>query len=109
MFAINGGKAPGPDGYTTHLFKIAWSIVGRDMVEAVMHFFQINELSPAFNFTIVALVPKCSNLNNMTDFRPISCCTVMYKCITKIMADRLKRFFPFIIERNQSAFIEGGT
>ena len=41
----------------------------------------------------------------MKDFRPISCCSIVYKCITKIMANRLKKYLPFIIERNQSAFI----
>ena len=107
MFAIDGGKSPRPDGFTAHFFKEAWSIVGRDVVEVVEYFFQSTDLSPAFNSTIVALVPKCNNPISMTDFRPISCCAVIYKCITKIMADRLKRFLPFIIERNQSAFIRG--
>ena len=72
-----------------------------------MYFFQTIDLSPAFNSTIVPLVSKCNNPNNMIDFRPISYCIVMYKCITKIIADRLKKFLLFIIERNQNAFIGG--
>ena len=68
MFAIDGGKALGPDGYTLHFFKAALSIVGRDVVEVVMYFFQTNDLSVAFNSTIMALVLKYSNPNSMTDF-----------------------------------------
>ena len=74
---------------------------------SIFYFFRTNDLSPAFNSTIVALVPKCSNLIKKKDFRPILCCFVIYKCITKIMANKLKKCLPIIIERNQSAFLAG--
>ena len=107
MFSINGEKALGPDGYTSHFFKVAWRIVGEDVTDAILSFFQRNELHPAFNSTIVTLVPKCQNPNSIRDFRPISCCSVIYKCITKIMANRMKQFSPALINGNQSAFIPG--
>ena len=42
----------------------------------------------------------------MRDFRPISCYSVIYKSITKILAMRLQKFLPGIIGRSQCAFIE---
>ena len=39
--------------------------------------------------------------------RPISCCIVLYKCITKILANRLRVFLPYLFSLNQSAFIYG--
>ena len=63
--------------------------MGGDVVNAIMHFFQTGYLIPTFNSTIVALVPKCRNPNSMKEFRPISCCSVIYKCITKILANKL--------------------
>ena len=59
MFGINGEKAPGPYGYTSQFFKAAWNVVGEDVTRAVKYFFHTSKLFPAFNSTIVALVPKC--------------------------------------------------
>lgn len=43
----------------------------------------------------------------MKDYRPISCCNLLYKVIWKILANRLKVFLPVAIEPNQIAFVEG--
>ena len=42
----------------------------------------------------------------MKDFRPIACCNLLYKVISKVLANRLKLIFPGAIEANQSAFIK---
>ena len=107
IFSIGDDKASGPDGFTAYFFKSSWSIVGGDVTAAILYFFQTSSLLPAFNSTIVALVPKCQNPNSMRDFRPISCCSVVYKSITKILARRLQKFLPSIIGRSQCAFIGG--
>ena len=60
---------------------------------------------PAFNSTIVALVPKCQNPSRIQEYRPISCCSVIYKCITKILANRLKKVLLDVIGPNQIVFI----
>ncbi|KAE8681185.1 Detected protein of unknown function [Hibiscus syriacus] len=39
--------------------------------------------------------------------RPISCYSVIYKTITRILASRLALFFPDMISPNQSAFVKG--
>lgn len=47
------------------------------------------------------------NPNLPSDFRPISCCNIIYKTITKIMALRLQPILSSIISPNQGDFIQG--
>ena len=74
-----------------------WSIVGEDVTAAILFFFRTRDLHPGFNSTIVALVPKCQNPSRISEYRPISCCSVIYKCITKLLANRIKKFLLGII------------
>ncbi|KAE8679736.1 Cytochrome P450 81E8 [Hibiscus syriacus] len=89
VFGQGNDKAPGSDGYTSCFFKKARSVVSDDFVAAVRHFFIDSSLLPAFNAIAVALVPKISNPSMVKDFRPISCCSIVYKIITKILVEGL--------------------
>ena len=40
-------------------------------------------------------------------FRPISLCTVAYKTVTKIIANRLQSLLPNLIGHNQTSFVLG--
>lgn len=59
------------------------------------------------NNTIIALLPKVTTLNKITDYRPISCCNVLYKCISKILANRIKEGLTDTVSENQSMFVPG--
>ncbi|XP_050222721.1 uncharacterized protein LOC126672813 [Mercurialis annua] len=54
-----------------------------------------------------ALIPKVSNVERMCDFRPISLCNVIYKIISKTLANRLRRVIGRVIDCSQNAFIPG--
>jgi hypothetical protein len=107
LFSIPDNKAPGPDGYNAFFFKHCWSIIGVEFITAVRYFFNTNSLPRCVNATRIALVPKVQNPACMHDFRPISCCNVLYKCISKIIVSRLKTPLVDVIGPSQSAFLPG--
>lgn len=106
VFKMPSNKSPGPDGYTTEFFKAAWPILGNDVVVAVQSFFIKGFLPKGINSTILALIPKKKIAKEMKDYRPISCCNVLYKIISKLLANRLKGIMPKFISSNQSAFVK---
>ena len=107
IFSIDDSKAPVPDGFSSWFFKAAWSIIGSDVCAAVSSFFESGSMLCEINCTIIALVPKVPNPGSMHDYRPISCCNTIYKCISKIIAARIKQCIPYIISPSQSAFVQG--
>lgn len=64
-----------------------------------------HQLLKEVNATIITIVPKKPNPMKMGDFRPISCCNLIYKCITKILANRLVSCLDAIISPIQTAFV----
>ncbi|GKE98033.1 RNA-directed DNA polymerase, eukaryota, reverse transcriptase zinc-binding domain protein, partial [Tanacetum coccineum] len=107
LFDIEDNKASGPDGYTSKFFKSAWSVVGKDTCSAVKEFFSSGKLLGEFNASIISLIPKVVVPKKVIDYRPISFCNVVYKTISKVITDRLKRVLSRLVGENQSAFIPG--
>lgn len=90
-----------------NFFKATWEITGGFVIFAVQEFFHIDQLLKELNAALLTLVPKCPSPAKITDYRPISCFSVVYKIIFKILANRLKTCLPSLICIAQSAFIEG--
>ena len=98
-------KSPDPDGMSALFFQKYWSIVGNNVTNLVLNVLNSRMSMVEINKTNIALVPKSKNPLRMTDFRPISLCNVVYKLISKTLANRLKAILPYIISENQSAFV----
>lgn len=105
--AIGYDKAPGVDGYNAVFFKKAWPVIKQDVYGAVMEFFQENRFYKAVNCTSLTLLPKVEQPKGVREYRPIACCTVLYKIIAKILAARMQPVMASIIHEAQSGFMPG--
>lgn len=103
--SMASGKSPGPDGFPPEFFVKAWSVVGHDTAAAILYFFESVQLPRIINSSAITLVPKHSNANHMSHFRPISCCNAIYKCIGKMITMRLSGVMNSLVSLNQSAFV----
>ncbi|KAJ9536728.1 hypothetical protein OSB04_un000113 [Centaurea solstitialis] len=107
MFGIGNDKAPGSDGFSSKFFKATWGIVGSDISVAIHNFFYRGHILKELNHTLLCMLPKKPNASSVVDFRPIACCTVLYKCISKIVVERIKPVLSSLVGNYQSAFIPG--
>lgn len=107
IFNIGEEKSADPHGFTLSFFKASWDIIGDDLYVAVQDFFRNGKLLWEIIHTIISMLPKVSTPKGVTDYRPISCCNVVYKCVSKILADRVKEGLNLIVSDNQFAFIPG--
>ena len=100
LFAMNPNKSPGLDGMTPLFFQKFWKIVKIDLVKAIDSFFYSGHMLKSMNHTLISLIPKVLNPTDMKHYRPISLCNVVYKIISKILANRLKNVLNFCISKN---------
>ena len=52
-------------------------------------------------------MPKGSTVEDLKDLRPISLVGSLYKILSKVLANRIKRVMGLIISQSQNAFVEG--
>ena len=105
LFQMHQSKSPRPNGMIALFFQKYWHIVGVDVIEAVLDFLNNGRMLGSINFTTIVLIPKVKAPTNMSQFRPISLCNVLYKIISKVLINRMKSMPSRVISDCQSAFV----
>ncbi|KAA3488997.1 reverse transcriptase [Gossypium australe] len=100
-------KAPGPDGFPAIFFQKYCHIVGKDVASFCLGILNNGQNFGHLNSTDIVLIPMTQNPNNLSNFRPISLCSVLYKIVAKAIANRLQGIMENCIDVAQSAFIPG--
>ena len=97
-------KASGPDGMPPIFFQHYWESIGDDVVKAVVSCLNSTSIEIGLNHTFITLIPKVKSPKFVIEFRPIALCNIIYKLVSKVLANRLKKVLPHIISEYQSAF-----
>ncbi|KAL4307123.1 uncharacterized protein LOC107605009 [Arachis ipaensis] len=107
IFNIGSLKAPGPDGYPALFFKENWDIVKQNVFDYIQTVWLNPDTIRDNNATLITLIPKVKQPDSITLFRPISLCNVTYKCVSKIIVERLKPTLKDRISPYHSSYVPG--
>ncbi|GAU25843.1 hypothetical protein TSUD_31070 [Trifolium subterraneum] len=107
LFQMHPDKSPGPDGFNPSFCQRFWEQCSDDIFSVASTWLERGYFPTSLNEKNICLIPKCDNPTSMKDLRPISLCNVLYKMISKVLANRLKCCLDKCVSQEQSAFVEG--
>ena len=100
-------KALGSDNMNAGFFQQNWAVMGPEVCQGILQILNTGIMPNSLNMTHIAFIPKIKNPESVNEFHPISLCNVMYKLVSKVLANRLKKILPHVISPTQSAFVLG--
>nr|KAJ0195447.1 hypothetical protein LSAT_V11C700350330 [Lactuca sativa] len=106
IWSCGSDRAPGPDGFSFAMLKRHWDTIGSDFYFALKHFEATGCIEKGCNSSFISLVPKIQDPITISDFLPISLIGCLYKTISKVLAERLKKVVHLVVSHVQTTFIK---
>lgn len=107
IWSCDGDKSPGPDGFNLRFFKENWDLLKYDIVGVFSEFYAKAHIPKAFSASFLTLIPKNDHPQGLGEYRPICLIGSIYKILSKVLANRLKKVLLLVISECQSAFLGG--
>lgn len=102
---VNPWKAPDPDGLPALFYQKYWDFIGNDVVSFVHNFSYNKKLHCQVNHTKLVLIPKKTYNEYPSNYQLIVLCNVLYKVISKILANWIKSILHRLISPKQNVFV----
>ena len=107
IWAMEPDKAPGPDEFSIHFYRLCWNVIEFDLLRMISSFLKKSKVGGNTNSTFLALIPKEANPVTLDRFQPISLCNSSYKILAKLLANKLKSLLGVLICPLQGGFVKG--
>ena len=102
LFQMHPSKSPRPAHF---FFQKFWHIVGTDVTVAILLVLNFGHMLKKMNYTHIVLIPKKNDPKHMAEYRPISLGKVVFRILSRVIANCLKIILPNTISDAQSAFV----
>ena len=109
VFQLNKEKALGPDGFTIAVYQDCWNVIKENLMRVFLEFHTNEIINQSTNATFIAMVPKKSQTFKISDYRPISLVTSLYKIIVKVLLGRLRKVLHEIVSGLKEPLLKGDT
>ncbi len=106
--ALPNGKTPGSDGFNADFYKFFWGSINELVFESLTYSLIAGELSCEQKRGVITLIPKKDkDTRHLKNWRPISLLNTDYKILTKLLAMRMQRALPNVINEDQVGYLKG--
>lgn len=108
IMSLPVGKAPGPDGFSNEYYRAFQSVLSPHMGPVFNQAVVIGELpTEMLQATIITLPKPGKSPDQPANFRPISLLNSDTKLYAKLLASRILKVLPDLINSDQEGFIKG--
>ncbi|RUA04563.1 MAG: hypothetical protein DSY43_06055, partial [Gammaproteobacteria bacterium] len=105
---MKNNKSPGQDGYSVEFFKFFWQDLGKLILRAINEAYTEGKFSITQRRGVITCLPKPNkDRRYLSNWRPITLLTVIYKMASGCIANRLRQVLDTIISDDQSGFMKG--
>jgi len=100
---MNGGSAPGPDGFGPSFYRAAWNTVKPQVMQFLSAFHRGTTQLERINWSYMVLLPKKPGTATVDAFRPICLQNCSIKIAAKSLTTKLQAEISSMIDLDQTA------
>lgn len=91
VFEMQTWKSLGSDGFLVEFFKSFWDIIVENLTTSIEKAQTCGRILKAMNHTLLTIILMGVEVEGIANYKPIPLYKVVYKIITKVMANNLTK------------------
>jgi len=107
LIGMKKNKSPGSDGLPPEFYLAFWDEVKYMLVDCLNESFMTGRMSASQRKSIITLIFKKGDREQLKNWRPISVLNTDYKLMAFVIAQRLHKVLPKIVNSDQTGYIKG--
>ena len=107
IWQMKPGKSPGLDGLPIEFYTSFWDELENLVVDSINEGYADGGLATSQRVGLITLIYKKGNRTDLNNWRPISLLNHDYKILSCVLANRMKKVLPNIINSGQVGYIKG--